>query len=100
MFGEFVEKCREISKRNDIRNVNGIMLKMLEIVREHIEETTPDEQDDDWVPIIPILGSAMIPAGAAEVLKKAVAQFLDLGEVGERNKWQILEYLAADYLAG
>jgi len=56
--------------------------------------------DDGWVPIDQVLGSRMIPAAAAGVLKDALDRLTSEEAIGERNRWQGIEYLAAEYLGG
>ena len=54
----------------------------------------------EWVPIRDMLGNAYMPKEAAVVLQAAIDRMLALGIVGQRNRWQVLEFLAAEYLGG
>jgi hypothetical protein len=56
--------------------------------------------DEGWVAIEQVLGSRTMPAEAAKQLEQAVAKAQQRGDLSEKNAWQILEYLAADYNAG
>ena len=60
---------------------------------------TPTEPER-WIPIEVVIGRASLPESAARVVKAAVDRMLRDGDVRDRNKWQALEYLAADWLAG
>jgi DNA-binding transcriptional regulator YdaS (Cro superfamily) len=47
-----------------------------------------------------IVGVSAVPPGAAVVIRQAVKQMIERGEVSPRAEWQALEFLASDYLAG
>ena len=47
-----------------------------------------------------LLESAAIPVESAEVIKKALKKAVKDGTITSKNKWQMIEYWAADYLAG
>lgn len=53
---------------------------------------------DEWVRVSVAVGSYVMPATAAEILKQAIEKMIARGEINHR--WQALELLAADYLAG
>ena len=57
-------------------------------------------EDSEWVQLTSIFGSSAVPAEAAEMIQEAVKKMVEEGVVGPKNKWQAIEYLAADYLAG
>ena len=57
-------------------------------------------RDEGWVAIDAILGTRMIPADAGKVLAQAKAKMKEEGVINEKNQFQVVEYLAADYLAG
>lgn len=50
--------------------------------------------------IAKVFGSAAIPVESAEVIKKALKKAEKDGTITSKNKWQMIEYWAADYLAG
>jgi hypothetical protein len=53
-----------------------------------------------WIEIKRVIGTDALPPRAAFVIQQAIKKAVENGDVRERNKWQLLEYLAADYLAG
>lgn len=53
-----------------------------------------------WVEVSAVLGVEEIPLSAAFVIKKAIDLAIKNGEITQLNKWQIVEYWAADYLSG
>ena len=54
----------------------------------------------DWTSLAKVFGSAAIPVESAEVIKKALKKAEKDGTITSKNKWQMIEYWAADYLAG
>jgi hypothetical protein len=54
--------------------------------------------DPERVHLKDIFGSAWIPKEAAAVIKDAVAKMQTEGNIGQSNRWQTLEYWAAEYL--
>ena len=57
-------------------------------------------KDEGWVTIDSVIGQRMIPADAAAVLLEAKQRMTREGVINERNAFQVLEYLAAEYLGG
>ena len=53
-----------------------------------------------WVPIATLLGRSKIPVGSAKVIKKALDRMVGHGDITNKNLWEGLEYLCADYLGG
>lgn len=47
-----------------------------------------------------LITDSAVPAEAAEIIQEAVKKMADEGVIGSKNKWQAIEYLAAEYLAG
>ena len=68
---------------------------MAEIVLQHLgEEIDAAER----TAIRDIIGTAYIPAEAAETIRAAIEKMKKNGDITNANKWQALEYMAADYL--
>ena len=58
------------------------------------------DESKEWTQLTSIFGSPAIPSESAEVIANALKKMMDEGNVGHKNKWQAIEYWAADYLAG
>ena len=56
--------------------------------------------NSEWVQLTGIFGSSAVPSESAEVIQEAVKKMEKEGVIGPKNRWQFIEYLAADYLAG
>jgi hypothetical protein len=54
--------------------------------------------DPERVHLKDIFGSAWIPKEAAAVIKDAVAKMQTEGSIGQSNRWQAIEFWAAEYL--
>ena len=55
------------------------------------------EDTSDWDYIADIFG-AKVPKEVGLLLRKVVATMKETKDVTDKNKWQALEYLGADYL--
>lgn len=55
---------------------------------------------EGWVAIDSVIGQRMIPAEAARVLAEAKAKMEADGTITKKNAFQVIEYLAAEFLAG
>ena len=62
-----------------------------------IDLITGTESQSDWVYITDIFG-ARVPKEVAAILKEGIEKMKKSGEITDKNKWQILEYLFADFL--
>lgn len=82
----------------DIRTMSTVMVKIAELALAQLGEEPPE--GEDWVPLRDVVGSAYIPAAAADTLRGAIIAMQAKGDIGNKNRWQALEYLAADYMAG
>ena len=58
------------------------------------------DESQEWVQLPNLFGSPAIPKEAADTITQALDKMVKEGEIGPKNKWQALEYWAADYLAG
>jgi hypothetical protein len=53
-----------------------------------------------WVPFRIILGTDAIPPDVAVLLRQVVVMLVESGDVSEKARWQALEFVLADFLAG
>lgn len=93
----FTECVKRVNKEYDIRAMNTALTKMAEIVLEHLGE---DVEDYERVSVRDLLKSAYIPKESAEVIQRAIEKAEKEKTITNKNRWQILEYWAADYLGG
>ncbi|MEW6555097.1 MAG: ParB N-terminal domain-containing protein [Actinomycetota bacterium] len=76
-----------------------IILDVFEAHQDDLAEGWVEEDKNRWVPLVSIFGNDKVPVEAAKVLKQALDRAVGQGIVGPRNLWQLLEYMAADFLA-
>ena len=95
----FVETLSKYQKFTDIRNVGAAVHSMIDAANEKMDDAGFDP-DMDWTYLAKVFGSAAIPVESAEVIKKALKKAEKDGTITSKNKWQMIEYWAADYLAG
>ena len=85
---------RKINEEYDIRVVADILGKMADLA---LQASGVSVEDPERVHLKDIFGSAWIPTEAAAVIKDAVAKMQAEGSIGKANRWQALEYWAAEY---
>lgn len=105
-YDRLLDALTKVKSSYDIRNGAVALMIILDIFERHLEdlrdgwldEATGEARHKRWVPLASVLGTDAVPAQAALVLQKALEKMLASGEINGRNKWQALEYWAADYL--
>lgn len=96
---EFVETLAKFQKFTDIRNVGAAVHSMIQLANEKMNDIGFNEEDD-WTYLTKIFGSGAVPGESAEVMKQAIKKAEKEGIITSKNRWQLIEYLCADYLAG
>lgn len=91
----------------NIHNAATALMLILDVFERHQEDLQDGWLDEEgnvkhkgWVPLSSVLGTDMVPAEAARVIREAVEKMVSKGEVTAKNRWQALEYWAAEYLGG
>src|ERR1017187_5287910 len=79
----------------DIRVVADIIGKMADLA---LEASGVSVEDPERVNLKDIVGTAWVPKGAASVIRDAVQKMVEAGDIGQANRWQAIEFLAAEYL--
>lgn len=96
---EFVETLGKYQKFTDIRNIGAAVHSMIEAVNEKMN-AVGYTGEEDWTYLTKLFGSSAVPAESAEVIRKAIKKAEKEGEITSKNRWQLIEYLCADYLGG
>ena len=96
---EFVEALAKYQKFTDIRNVGAAVHSMVQSVNEKMDETGFNEEED-WTYLTKLFGSNAVPGEAAKVIQQAIKKAEKEGTITSKNRWQLIEYLCADYMAG
>src|SRR6266542_5394090 len=86
---------RKINEEYDVRVVADIIGKMADL---SLEACGDSVEGPERVHLKDILGTAWLPKEAASVIRDAVAKMIKAGDIGQTNRWQALEYWAAEYL--
>ncbi len=102
-FERFKDGMTDVAKRFSIRNASAIIARWIDIIEDYCrmrdDNDAPLEEEDAWIGLASILGNDRIPVAAAKVLALAVERMRSDGTLGDRNLWQAVEYLSANYLA-
>jgi hypothetical protein len=65
-----------------------------------LDAETDETRHKNWVPLASITGTDRIPPESAKIIRQAVELMQGRGDVQVKNRWQALEYMAAEFLAG
>ena len=95
----FVEAITKFQTFANVKNTGAAIHAMIRATEQLFEDLKFDESKE-WVQLTSIFGSPAIPAEAAEVINEAVKKMEQDGAIGKKNRFQALEFWAADYLAG
>lgn len=95
----FCETLSKYQKFSDIRNMGTAIHSMIEAANEKMNNAGYDE-DSEWTYLTKVFGSNAIPVEAAKVISQAVKKAEKEGVITSKNRWQLIEYLCADYIGG
>ena len=95
----FVETLSKYQKFTDIRNVGAAIHSMIQTANEKMDEVGFNE-DEDWTYLAKLFGSSAVPGESAKVIQQAIKKAEKEGAITSKNRWQLIEYLCADYLGG
>jgi ParB-like chromosome segregation protein Spo0J len=86
---------RKIHEEYDVRVVADIIGKMADLA---LEASGVSVEGPERVHLKDLFGSTWIPKEAASVVRDAITKMLKAGDIGQTNRWQALEFWAAEYL--
>jgi ParB-like chromosome segregation protein Spo0J len=86
---------RKIHEEWDIRVVSDALGKLADLA---LQACGVPVEDPERIHVKDLLGSAWIPKEAASVIRVAVQKMVKAGDIGQTNRWQALEFWAAEYL--
>lgn len=96
---EFVETLGKYQKFTDIRNVGAAIHSMVQLANGKMDDMGFDVEGD-WTYLAKLFGSNAVPGASAQVISQAIKKAEKEGIVTSKNRWQLIEYLCADYLGG
>ena len=95
----FVETLSKYQKFTDIRNVGAAIHSMVQNANERMNEVGFNEEEE-WTYLAKLFGSSAVPGESAKVIQQAIKKAEKEGTVTSKNRWQLIEYLCADYISG
>ena len=98
MVDKFVEVLAKHQQFANVKNVGAAIYSMIRAT-ENILDNVSFDDEQEYVQLTSIFGGSAIPKEAALVIKEAIGKMEHDGVITSRNKWQSIEYWAADYLA-
>lgn len=92
----------EVKGAYGIRNNAVALMLVLDVYESHKDDVLRDafeeRKENEWINLSLITGSNQVPIESAKVIQRAIETMLSRKEVRATNKWQALEYMAAEYL--
>lgn len=92
----------EVKSAYGIRNNAVALMLVLDVYENHKDEilqvALEERKETEWINLSLITGTNQVPVESAKVIQRAIETMLSRKEVKVTNKWQALEYMAADYL--
>lgn len=95
----FVETLSKYQQFQDVRNLGAAISSMIEAANEKMDIVGYDPAGE-WTYLTKVFGSNSIPTEAAQVIQQALKKAEKEGVIGKKNRWQLIEFLCADYLGG
>ncbi len=95
----FAETLAKYQQFQDVKNVGAAIASMVEAANEKMD-VAGYEPNGEWTHLTKVFGSNSIPKEAADVIEKAIKKAEKEGTITSKNRWQLIEYLFADYLGG
>lgn len=95
----FVATLSKYQKFTDIRNVGAAIHSMVQNANERMNEVGFNEEEE-WTYLAKLFGSSAVPGESAKVIQQAIKKAEKEGTVTSKNRWQLIEYLCADYISG
>lgn len=93
--------CRRMGSEHGARAVTVQVSRLVDAAMTHLglaEDADPDP--GEWVPLADLLGSALVPPDAADVIRRAVEGLTKAGRAEPKRGWQAILDLAAAYVDG
>ena len=95
----FVETLSKYQQFQDVRNLGAAISSMIEAANEKMDVAGYDPAGE-WAYLTKVFGSNSIPTEAAQVIQQALKKAEKEGIISKKNRWQLIEFLCADYLGG
>ena len=95
----FVETLSRYQKFTDIRNIGAAIHAMVQNANEKMDDAGFDEEGE-WTYLAKLFGSNAIPGDSSKIIQHAIKKAEKEGTITSKNRWQLIEYLCADYLSG
>lgn len=95
----YAETLAKYQQFQDVRNLGAAIASMVDAANEKMDLAGYDPAGE-WTYLTKVFGSNSIPKDVADVIEQALKKAEKEGIVTKKNRWQLIEYLFADYLGG
>lgn len=104
-YDRLLDAQAKVQTAYNIHNGATSLMLIMDIFERHQEDLKNGWLDEHgnaahkgWAPLSSIFGTDNVPAASAAIINRAVEKMMNEGDIETKNKWQFIEYLAADYL--
>jgi hypothetical protein len=94
-YASLEKAVRKINEEYDVRVVADIIGKMADLA---LQASGVSVEGPERIHLKDILGTSWVPKEVGSVIRDAVQKMVKAGEIGQTNRWQAIEFWAAEYL--
>lgn len=97
---DFNEALKGFAEKKNVRSVGVAIAALTRIALDWVAMNDAEHEPvQKWVQIESVFGIDAIPASVGAVVRDAIGKAAMRDEINPRHPWQLLEFLAAEYLA-
>lgn len=101
-YNRLLTAMEEVKSAYGIRNNAVALMLVLDVYENHKDEildyAIEERKENEWISFSLVAGTNQIPVESAKVIQRAIETMLARKEITVKNKWQAIEYMAAEYL--
>ena len=90
--------CKRMGREYGARAVTVQVSRMVDAALTAVGADPEDPDPDEWVPLADLLGSALVPPDAADVIRRAVEGLTRAGKATPKRGWEAVAELAEAWL--
>ena len=96
-YEQLLQTLQKYQKFKNIQNLGSAIYKMIEVANAEMEQSEYDN-NEEWMTLSSIFGSAAIPATLHLKVKSAFEKMKESGQITDKTRWKALEILTDAYI--
>lgn len=97
-YEELMDCLQKYQIFKNTKNLGAVIDLMIQAANNEMDEAGFTLDDDEWVPLSRMFGSAAVPQETNEKLKQVMDKLKKEGLITERSKWKAIDVLIDNYL--